>query len=265
MTNKNEIIFDFLKKEELPFHEALEIYSSHPKSKRNIVLASEQRYRHGSTHKKIVYELEKIAGVKKFSGRSTVLKESPKNAPFRIIKDTEKVASKSFEYKIKFDDLPEDKQQLVIEKSDLYNKMDIYKKKLNVSGKKNDDDSIMKRQKLRAEMQQMSNRIKLIHKILRAFDKGEEIVDNQNKEDSISHTSTLLAQEALDKQYHYNEMSDSEKKLLLKKLQSDASKQRDRAISSIKEKTRNKNAQLAEMNERYIKFIQDFFTEQEED
>lgn len=253
MDEKTLAIVEFLKQEELPFHEALRLYSQHPNARRNVVTTTERRFRHSTTHEKIVYELEKIASYDKFSGRKTVLKESPINTHHRIIKETELKAPSNFEYKIKFEDLPKDKQALVIEKGKLYDAREIAKKEMGAVGTGNDDASVQKRQALRADIKSKSDRIVEIHQILVAYDNGEEKEQEPAKKVVIPDNSP---ESILEKEFRYSKMNDAEKKLLLKKLQSDASKQRDRANTSKKETTREKNAKLAAQNEKLIEFIQ---------
>jgi len=259
MEEKKQAIIDFLNQEVMGFHEGLKLYMEHPDSKRNIVLALEKNHRHSSAHRKLVYKLEQIAGVKKFSGRQTVLKGSPQNVPFRIVKSTEKEAPKTFEYKTKLSEMPDNLKALVIEKGELYDSLDKQKKEIGAIGQKNDDASIMKRQQSLAEMQIKSNRIKEIHKILQDFDKTGKAEDVRNESTDDSTPEGILEHD-----YNFRNLNDAEKKLLVKKLQSDVAKQKARSETSKKEATRKKNADLAELNIKIIELIQADFNENTE-
>lgn len=172
MSDINNEIKEYLKQDNPDYFTGLNLYASHPDARKNIVRTCELRAKHGTQQRKLIYELERCIGAKKYSGKRAIIKEMP-NVPFNIIKNTEKEAPQNFEYSVKYEDLPEELQKLVVEKGEAYNKLDKLKKEIAATGTKNDDKSVKFRQEKNVEMQKLSERIKEIHEYLMNFESPE--------------------------------------------------------------------------------------------
>lgn len=262
----NNQIVEFLKEDKPSFNEGLRLYAAHPNHRKNIVIASENRYRHGSTHLKIIYELENLVYAEEIKNKSfvhsekaTVLKESPLNIPFQIVKNTEKVAPSNFKYETKLEDLPAELKALVIEKGELYNKNNILKNELAKSGQKNDEAAILLRQQKRAEMHQNYETIVSHHNVLINYDKTK-IVELAPVEDKIIENTEL----SLEEEYKYETMSWAERKLLRKSVQSNLGKQLERAKTSKTEKTKETNAIKAIRTKAMLDILDAYFAENKE-
>lgn len=271
MKSLNEKIVDFLAQEKPDFFEGLRLYANHPLSKHNLIRNFEQRYNAGIMHEKLIYELEKCIGVEKFSGKRAYLITSMGNVPVKIIKDAEIAAPKSFTYKVKFADLPEKLKKLAIEKGQIYVELDKMKKELALIGKANDDESINQRVSIRNKMQDNADKIKSIHAVLLKYDNSKEIDlslleidteinDKENENKEIEHENNGDDPE-IDNEYKLSEMNWYAKKDLLRRLQSNVAKQKERAESSKKEATRIENKREAEKGERVIAELLKFFDE----
>jgi len=66
-------IKSYLKKKTPEYFEGVQLYAAHPAVRQNVVITMEQRWWVGVMHEKLIYELEKIIQVIKYSGRSAVL------------------------------------------------------------------------------------------------------------------------------------------------------------------------------------------------
>ncbi len=269
MSKINTKIEEFLAQETMSFWEGLDLYSQHREHKKNVAIALEQRHKYSTSHEKLVYELEKLVGVKKYTNRKTVLTESANSLPFAVIKETVKKAPENFEYKIKFKDLPEELKPLAIEKGELYNKQKQLKVAIGRSGQKNDNKTVAERQELRAELVTISERIVAIHNILKNYDENQEIdlsslnIEEGSEEDDI--IAVANTHEEVTAKYELNDLSWAEKKLLLKKTQSNVLKQTKRAETAKTEKSRLANAEKAKESQMLLDILDSFFKENPED
>ncbi len=261
MTELEKLIQTEIKNDNPDFFTLLELYSEHPSSKRNIVITCEQRFRHGEQQAKLVYECEKLIGEKKFSGKRAIIHAIPKKG-IKIVKETKIEVPENYEYTVKYDDLPEDLKKLVIEKGSLYSEMDLIKKELNAVGPKNDDSSIKKRKEIRERIEEISNKIKAIHKLLVKYDSTKEY-DLSELEEKIE-GDPQWTDESLIEEYKINENSWEANKLLLKNLQSLVPKQLERAKTSAKEDTKKKNAEEAVKGLAVIELLKKYFEENPE-
>jgi len=226
MANLNKQIEDYLKQDKPNYFTGLKLYAQHPKARKNVIRTCELRSKHGSQQQKIIYELERCIGAEEYSGRKAIVKEMPQ-VPFNIMKETVKEAPEDYEYSVKYEDLPEDLQKLVIEKGEDYNEMAVLKKEITASGTKNDEKSVMLRQKKGAEMQVLSNRIKEIHDYLMEFESPQlqEKITERNalivvigeKTDAVNLLIEALGSENLqilnEKQLEMNKLLDINEKL----------------------------------------------------
>jgi len=185
MSNLDQQIKEYLKQDKPDYFVGLELYAKHTKARKNVIKTCELRSKHGSQQQKIIYELERCIGAKKYSGRKAVVKEMPQ-VPFNIIKETTKEAPEDYNYSVKYEDLPEDLKKLVIEKGEAYNKLNMLKKEVAATKTKNDEKSVAFRQQKYAEMQKLSERIKEIHGYLTEFESPE-------LQEKISERNSLVA------------------------------------------------------------------------
>jgi len=276
MTKIEKQIAEFLKAEKLDYWTAVELYEQHPNARNNIKVNLQQRYRLGAMHEKIVHELETLIGAKP-TFRSTVLGERPTVVPFKIVAEVKEIAPENYEYAVAFNDLPKELQYLVAEKGEHYKHLDIAKKALANLGEVNDIKTVAKRKALLKEMHDYAFRIKAIHAYLLAFDPEKGIdadgltklyaqpADEQQEEDfEDDQTDELeceITQELLEKKFQFGAMDYYQRKDMLVRLRSTVIKQRERAETSKKEETKQKNIKAAEISSAMIELLTKYFDE----
>ncbi len=293
MSDLKQQIKDWVKQEEPDYWQGVELYSQHPQAKKNLIINLNQRWNKEIMHFKLLSEMERLAGVKKYTQRKAKLNERPQNVPVKIVTKTEEEAPQNFEYKIKYNDLPEELKKMVIEKGQLYNALQVNKKKLANIGEANDDKSVAKRTVILRDMQRQADRIKKIHSLLLKFEennafapneqlppeKVNEIVNNakaffeevehlnKNKVGKVMRIDfeepesedEMSEEDLLDKHFKYKEMDYWQRKALLHKTRSAHSKQKRRAKEADSEKVRENNLQKAELTAKMIALLEDYF------
>jgi len=299
MTELEKAINAFLAKPEadLDYNQAVELYTQHPKHRRNVAKNLEQRYQWGVMHAKVIYELEVLIGAKP-TQRKAKLNSRPANvvktATFAV--KVKREAPKDYEYAVKFQDLPEELKKLVIEKGQVYNHLDASKKKLALLGENNDVKTVAKRKNLMQTMQQDVDRIKAIHALVSKYRLPEptEPINDENAEqldpnlealrDQItalqnSHANTVTdapepdgdtpegteepseLEKELDTKFKYIEMGYYQRKDLQKKLRTALIKQNKSAVEASKEKTRLDNAAKAKQTQAMLDILNAYFEE----
>ncbi len=243
------------------FYEALELYELHPKSKKRFAKICRKRFKKEASHKKIIYLLEGCIGTA-HSGKQTVLERLSKKKEDQTVLEVPKKAIEKFKYATAIKDLPNELKAMVIEKGMLYNKSDKNKKQLAAIGTKNDVDSISKRKEIRDILKSSFDRIKEIHSILQNYEKTKTIdVSLQDKEDDYTDEEDDYTDEEdeLEKQFAYGKMTFDERKLLLRKCQSNLKKQTARITISKKAVTRERNQAKAIQTQAMIDFLNHYF------
>ncbi len=268
------------------YFEGVELYEKHTSAKRNVVINFHQRWRVGTMHEKLIYELEKMIGAKKITGRAAILKVKPVNVPFELFQETKEIAPDNFKYATKFNDLPEELQKLVVEKGQLYNSLDILKKDLALVGEVNDEKSLAKRKHLMKQMKITSDRIKQIHWLVKTFDNSGEIdadqyasltkeavptlevvktdEENQGNEDEV--VEEPITEEMLEEEFKYKVLNYWQRKDMLTRLRSSVPRQEDRAKAKGKPELAEKNALKAKLGRKMMEVLEKYFeTEKEPD
>lgn len=263
-------IKDYLSKENLPYWEGVELYSEHPSARRNIIINLNQIWNKEIMHTKLVYELECLVGIEIKSNRKSFLEEKPANVPYTLIDKTKVEAPVNYEYKVKFEKLPDDLKALVIEKGQLYNHLELKKKELAAIGQVNDDKSVAKRQIILKDMHRMSDKIKFIHALLVKFDesgKYEAGEIEQLKKQSVGGSNQepeRSDEEILENEFKYLGMDYFKRKDLLTRLRSSVVKQEQRAEESDKKEIKEKNLQKAALGRKMIAILEQWFEENQE-
>lgn len=296
--NKEQItreIKSYLDQEELDYWEGVELYSEHPAKRNNVILTLNQRWQKSAMHSKLVYELEKMVG-EKSTNRSTKLNQRPAVLPYKVIDETKEKAPANYEYKIAYEDLPEELKAVVIEKGQLYNALELSKKNLADIGEQNDDKSVSKRAVILKDMRRMADRIIKIHSLLMFFDEKNGFAKN---EEMKQETANKLAGEAkqffdeieglkmkavggvktkhvlshdeenkeqtiedeLQSEFGYKDMTYWKLKDLQVKLRSSVLKQEQRAKTSKKKNIKEKNLQKAELGRTMLEWLEKYFEE----
>jgi hypothetical protein len=268
----------FLAQESPEYFAGVELYEQHPEAKKNLIINFRQRYNKGSMHEKLVYELEKMIGAQVYSNRSTVLGGSPANIPYKLIKETKAEAPENYEYKVKYENLPEELKKKVIEKGQLYTYLEKLKLLLAEVGQANDEKSIESRKVIMDRMHDTVDRIKEIHTELMQFEevgtfqgfesiissKGVEIpIPKLDKPLPISEIPDLIDIE-LENEFSYLQMSYYQLKDLLIKLRSAVPKQEQRAKESKKPDVIKSNEQKAQLGRKMIALLVRYFEENKE-
>jgi len=293
--NKEQItreIKSYLDQEELDYWEGVELYSEHPAKRNNVILTLNQRWQKSAMHSKLVYELEKMVG-EKSTNRSTKLNQRPAVLPYKVIDETKEKAPANYEYKIAYEDLPEELKAVVIEKGQLYNALELSKKNLADIGEQNDDKSVSKRAVILKDMRRMADRIIKIHSLLMFFDEKNGFAKN---EEMKQETANKLAGEAkqffdeieglkntpvggvktnpdsqkeeelsvddkLQAEFGHKDMTYWKLKDLQVKLRSSVLKQVQRAETSKKKNIKEKNLQKAELGRTMLEWLENYFEE----
>jgi len=272
MTKIEKQIAEFLNGKTLDYWTAVELYEQHPNARNNIKVNLQQRYRLGAMHEKIVHELETLIGAKP-TFRSTVLGERPTVVPFKIVAEVKEIAPENYEYAVAFNDLPKELQYLVAEKGEHYKHLDIAKKALANLGEVNDIKTVAKRKALLKEMHDYAFRIKAIHAYLLAFDPEKGIdadgltklyappIEEDLDEEEIEEVIGEITEEFLEKKFQFGAMDYYQRKDMLVRLRSTVIKQRERAETSKKEETKQKNIKAAEISSAMIELLTKYFDE----
>lgn len=258
-------IREYLQGSSLDFYEGLELYSSNPGKRANLVMSFNKQYNKQSVHERLIYELEKMAEMPSHSNRTATLNHSPANVPYKLVEKTKLEAPEDYEYKVKYEDLPEDLKKLVIIKGQLYDRLQIAKKEMAAVGQKNDQESIDARKEKLDEMHGIVGAIKDIHATLLEFEKGGfDSAQPPGRCLSGAEGSELEESDELENEFHYKNMGYYERKDLLKRLHSAVIKQEQRASESNKANIVEKNKQAAELGRRMIAELQNYFKENTE-
>jgi len=157
--------------DKLDFWKALELYKNHPKAKKNIVKSATTNYKRRAIAQRIIYELEKITGYKKYTNRVAVFNTQKETIPTIT-------TYQPFAFETDYENLPKKIQNLVIKKGQLYNELDKLKKDLAKTGKANDPATIEYRKMLIAKMQVANKEIINIHNALKSFDNSDQTITN---------------------------------------------------------------------------------------
>jgi len=265
----------FLEQESMEYYQGVELYSQHPDAKKNLLINFNQRYNKGSMHEKLVYELEKMVGAAVYSNRATVLGVSQANIPYKLIKETKAEAPENYEYKVKYENLPQELKEKVIEKGQLYTYLGELKKLLAEIGQANDEQSIEARKGIMDKMHVTVDRIKEIHGELMQFEeigplKGFEAMITEPEVEpvetgskSINEIPDLIDIE-LENEFSYLQMSYYQLKDLLIKLRSAVPKQEQRAKESKKPEVIKSNEQKAQLGRKMIALLVRYFEENKE-
>lgn len=258
----------FLEEDSPEYFKGVELYEQHPEAKKNLMINFRQRYNKGSMHEKLVYELEKMVGAAVYSNKRTVLEHNPANIPYKLIEKTKVEAPVNYEYKVKYENLPEDLKKKVIQKGQLYYQLENLKDQLAKIGQKNDEGSIDLRQPIMQQMHKTVDTIKEIHAELMQYDeKGIVIakpeIETVKKDIPISENADYIDVE-LENEFAYMQMSYYQLKDLLVKLRSSVVKQEQRIQENINPKLKNKNIEKAKLGRKMIALLVKYFEENKE-
>lgn len=274
MKEIDEKIEAYLNQDNPGYWEGVELYSDHPSARRNIVINLNQAWNKQFMHEKLISELETVVGIEKHSGKLAVLEHRPGNIPVKIIDKAKEAAPPDYEYKVKFEKLPDELKTLVVEKGQLYTALTIKKKDLAEIGEVNDDQSIAKRKVILKDMHKMVDRIKGIHQILIGFDKDRnfdkdyfqgfmrQVVGGSTME--IGQEKELSDEQLLDAEFGFVKMDYYQRKDLLVRLRSAVIKQEQRAQETNKPNIVEKNKQKAELGRKMIALLEQYFEETQE-
>ncbi len=69
MSNLNKKIKEYIQSEKPDYWKGVELYQEHPKAKQNVLITMNNRWRKTVQHEKLIYELEKLIGIEKHSGK----------------------------------------------------------------------------------------------------------------------------------------------------------------------------------------------------
>jgi hypothetical protein len=275
----------FLAQDSPEYFEGVQLYANHPEAKKTLVLNFNQRFNKGSMHEKLVYELEKLVGAAVYSNRRTVLNHNPANIPYQLVSKTKVDAPENYEYKVKFEKLPDQLKKLVIEKGQLYIYLEKLKHEMSKIGTQNDETSIDGRQLIYEKMQTVSQKIKEIHAYLLEFEeKGlvitEPVIDESVEDELVNErrllsgaevTRSLLINEMpelidieLENEFAYLQMSYYQLKDLLIKLRSAVPKQEQRGKESKKPDVKKTNEEKARLGRLMIALLVKYFEENKE-
>jgi hypothetical protein len=246
----------------LDFWQALELYSAHERSKKNVILSLNQRPKARVSAEKIIYELESLVNAKQSNRFAVFVPDNVLNnissAKRKLAENISPEVLESYEYAVDYKQLPAEMQKLVQEKAELYKKLDKSKKELAQLGTSNENTVILKRQKLMKSMQELVARIKSIHATLRAYEDSQTkpvapIVD-EFEEEKIP----LLFDKELNDKFNYLKMDYFARKDLLSRLLA----RRLKYIKRFDEVTGTELENLQkvmDLNNRMIEMLQDFF------
>jgi len=274
MEKLNKKISDYLAQETPEYFEGVTLYNQHPGAKNNLMNTFKVNFNKAVAQEKIINELEKLTGVAKYTNRRAVLNQSIADIPHQLFTRKQNHAPANYDYKVKFKNLPRDLQVKVIEKGQLYTKLEMQKKDLADIGTSNDEQSINKRGALVEEMQETSNRIKEIHReVLQYEEKGVIVLENEADTSTGSvagaEPTTIdqfpdLIDVELENEFAYMQMSYYQLKDLLVKLRSSVAKQEQRASESTKPEVKQKNTEKAALGRKMIALLVKYFEENKE-
>jgi len=267
MNDINEKIKAYLAQDEMEFFQGLELYENHPDAKKNLTINFRQNYNKGIMHNRLINELERITSAD-YTNRNAIFRHGPANIPFETIKKTKEQAPADFDYKIKFEDLPEELKEKVILKGQLYSELEKSKKELAALGDSNDEETVGKRQDIYKSMREMSDHIIAIHHILKSFENGSSDDNPETKELTETHSEGNKETYEnsfphLETEFNYLEMGYYKRKDLLIKLRSSVPKQEQRANSS-KPDIKKKNLEKAALGREMIAVLEKYFEETKE-
>lgn len=285
MKQLHENIQVYLKQKTPDYWQGVKLYEKHPKARKNIIfnLNDEGKYRKDFMHKKLIAELEEIAGQKQ-TGRKAQLNASKASIeePATIITQTDQEAPVNYEYEVAYENLPENLQQKVIQKGQYYDKLDALKKQMAELGPANNQKVIKQRKTLMTEMRNLSNSIKAIHHELKQYEKSGHQKTEKQEPDTKPEISNLTsedrqlfkhleAEEEIKRIEEFNAfvnyipgMSNAVIVNELQRLRIKKNKQQKAVENGKKEATRKKNAQEIAITDKQIQYLYDNLKSREE-
>ncbi|MDF1546406.1 MAG: hypothetical protein P1P88_01200 [Bacteroidales bacterium] len=275
MEELNKNIKQYLKQKEPEYFEGVELYNQHKNARKNIIMTLNQHWNKGFMHTKLIYELEVLVGIEKHSNKTSVLKHRPLYAPVNLIDQTKEEVPENYEYKVPYNDLPEELKSLVIEKGQLYNALEVSKKELAEIGSGNDVQSVSRRKIIMKDMHRMSDKIKNIHALLLKYEETKKMEDIESEINALHEASgsgaetndeddEALESDNLESIFQYEKMDYWQKKDLLKRLRSSVPRQEQRAVETDKAEVKANNQKKAELGRKMIQILEAFFTDNNE-
>jgi hypothetical protein len=257
-----EKVAQFLISKHLSYEEAIRLYKLHPKHRPAMLANFVNRPAWDVMHKRIVYELENLAGLPHSNRAAVPESDMPQLSAAKAARSQATsfaevpIEVQKFEYLIPTEKLTQEERLAMQDKARLYHYMEKAKAELAKLGTNNDEKTVDARAELVDKIEDFKFRIRAIHEVLK-----HHYPDTPKPEPSPEALPGFVTQfdEDCEKEFRYMKMDYWQRKDLIVRLRSSVVHWQKRADAARKAKTKRDNLTRLERGKLMIRILSDYF------